>query len=307
MEASVTLKNVSKHFKKKYALSNLTLGIEKGSTFAVIGKSGAGKSTLLRVLATLLEPDHGTVYINGKSTAEFRMLSNRALGYLPDHDMHDPWKTGLENLQVRARFLGIDEQKIESVLQPLIEKFNLTEEIHDFPVTYSRGLKRCLDIVQVLMGDPEILLLDEPTLGLDYTSRNALYSYLHEVKGRKTIAIASNIFTELQLLADRWVVLHLGQIRFDGAMEKLISQINVPFVGVIEFRQENRAAIDALKRGKSVVKIIEFGKSVQIITESFDAFYQNVKKIDPEEIVSLSGSSLNIDNFLDQLLSDEGF
>lgn len=243
MEASVTFKNISKRFEKKYVLSSLTLGIEKGSAFAIIGRDGAGKSTLLRILATLLTPDTGKVYINDKDISNYTAEVKRSIGYLPDHDMHDPWLTGWENLVLRAEFLDIKKSEIENRINPLLQEFEIGEEIQNYPVTYSHGMKRRLDIIQVLLGDPSILILDEPTLGLDYHIRNIFFKYLLKQKGKKTIIVASNEFTEIQTIADRWVVLHHGEIRYDGTLERMSSLVEIPFVGTLEFKNSKKSRL----------------------------------------------------------------
>ncbi len=307
MEASVTLKNVSKHYKKKYVLSNITLGIEKGSVFAIVGRDGAGKSTLLRIISTLLNPDKGTIYINDKDISNQHSEIKKSIGYLPDHDIHDSWLTGLENLKLRARLLGIQEEEFEDKLNPLIKEFDMESEINNYPVTYSRGIKRRLDLIQVLMGDPEVLILDEPILGMDYHARVVLLKYLLKEKGKKTIIIASNEFTEIQTIADRWIVLHNGKIKFDGTMEKMLSHVKIPFVGNIEIKSGSYDVIQALRNYKNISKIRELGKTIQIATNGLKDFYYILEEIDADSIIGFSGHSIRIEEFLDQLISDEGY
>lgn len=307
MEASITLKNVSKHFKKKYVLSNITIGIEKGSAFAIIGRDGAGKSTLLRIISTLLNPDKGTVYINDKDISNQPSETKKVIGYLPDHDMHDSWLTGWENLKLRARLLDIRENEFESRLNPLIREFDMESEIYNYPVTYSRGIKRRLDLIQVLMGEPEVLILDEPMLGMDYHARIVLLKYLLKEKGKKTIVIASNEFTEIQTIADRWIVLHNGKIKFDGTMEKMLSQVEIPFIGNIELKSGRYDVLKTLRNSENIREVREFGKTIQISTDGLKEFCHVLEKIGVDSIVGFSGHSISVEEFLDQLTSDEGY
>ncbi len=307
MEASIALKNVSKHFKKKYVLSNLTFGIEKGSTFAIIGRNGAGKSTFLRILSTLLKADEGILYINGNDMSKSLKDVNKVIGYLPDHDIHDPWLTGLENLKIRANYLGISESEFDSITKPLIEEFEMEDSINNYPVTYSRGIKRRLDIIQTLMGDSEIIILDEPLLGLDYSIRTVLCKYLLRQKGKKTVVIASNEFTEIQTMADRWIVLHDGGIRFDGTLEKMLTHVKMPFIGNLEIKKDGEELDNILANAKNIKEVRDFGNFVQIVTNDFEDFYKITRKIKEENITSISGNSSNIEEFLNLLLSDEGF
>ena len=119
MEASIMLRNVSKFFKKKYVLSNLTLGIEKNTFFAIIGRNGAGKSILLRVISTFMAPDAGEVFINGEDIAKSPQMAKNCIGYLPDHDIHNRWITGWENLRARLnywKYLSLVSKRFVSLL-----------------------------------------------------------------------------------------------------------------------------------------------------------------------------------------------
>jgi len=306
VEASITLKNVSKHFKKRYILSNLSIGIEKDSTFAIIGRNGAGKSTLLRIISSIMEPDNGMVYVNGQEIIQNATKVKKVIGYLPDEDMHDPWLTGRENLAKRAKYLGLRHENFSRQFEPLIKLFELENELDNYPVTYSRGTKRRLDIVQALMGDPEIIILDEPTMGLDYHTRAVLFRYILEHKGRNTIIFSSNEFTEIQTIADRWIVLDRGRIRFDGTLENMIEQIELPFYGNIEFRHGGYQLIKTLQHVKEIKELHDLGKTIQIVTGNMKDFLTILQKVNLDEIISISGSSIHVEEFLKQLNSDEG-
>ncbi|MDO9549160.1 MAG: ABC transporter ATP-binding protein [Candidatus Marinimicrobia bacterium] len=307
MEASITLKNVSKHFKKKYVLSGLSIGIEKGSTFAIIGRNGAGKSTLLRIMSTIMKPDNGTVYIDGKDISQYIKDVKKIVAYLPDHDIHDPWLSGIENLQKRAAYLGISNDEFQKSVMPLVKMFKLEKELTEFPVTYSRGVKRRLDIVQVLMGNPEVIILDEPTMGLDYFSRSILIQYILNHKGKKTFVLSSNEFSEIQTIADRWIVLDHGKIRFDGTLENMVAQIELPFFGNIEFRQGGYQLIKTLQHVKEIKEVRDLGKTIQIVTGNVLDFVTVLKKLNLDDVISISGSSIHIEEFLDQLKTDEAY
>jgi len=307
VEASITLKNVSKHFKKRYVLSNLNIGIEKGSTFAIIGRNGAGKSTLLRIISSIMEPDNGMVYINGQEIIQNAAKVKQVIGYLPDEDMHDPWLTGRENLEKRAKYLGLRHADFSRQVEPLVKLFELEDELDNYPVTYSRGIKRRLDIVQVLMGNPEIVILDEPTMGLDYHIRAVLIRYILEHKGKNTFIFSSNEFTDIQTIADRWIVLDRGRIRFDGTLENMIEQIELPFYGNIEFRHGGYQLIKTLQHVKEIKELHDLGKTIQIVTENMKDFLTILQKVNLDEIISISGSSIHVEEFLKQLNSDEGF
>ncbi|HRS51149.1 MAG TPA: ABC transporter ATP-binding protein [Candidatus Marinimicrobia bacterium] len=305
MEASITLRNVSKFFKKKYVLSNLTLGIEKDSFFAIIGRNGAGKSILLRVISTFMMPDAGEVFINGKDVAKSPALAKNCIGYLPDHDIFDCWITGWENLRARAELLGIPPNRFQAVTEPLISDFNLQEVLDECPVTYSRGAKRCLDLVLVLLGDPQILILDEPTLGLDYRNRASLFKYLLSIKNRKTIIVASNEFTEVQTLAERWIVLDYGKIRFDGTLEKMLTRVDVPFSGEIILRKKDETLLGKIMESGNFSEVYDLDLTIRLTFEKLQDFYDILTTIPDENLAGVTIQSLSIAEFINRLLSDE--
>jgi len=305
VEASITLRNVSKSYQKKYVLTNLTLGIEKNTYFAVIGRNGAGKSILLRTIATAMIPDTGEVFINGADITKAPKLAGNCIGFLPDHDIHDDWLSGRENLKARADLLGISAERFREVAEPLIKSFGLQEILDDYPLTYSRGAKRCLDLVQVLMGEPEILVLDEPTLGLDYHSRLMLFNYLKSVKEQKTIIVASNEFTEIQTLADRWIVLDYGKIRFDGTLEKMLTKVDMPFTGEIILRKKNVALVKSMLDAGLFSNVRHLDLTIQVTFDRLKDFYTVLAKIPEDSLAGLHIHSLSVEEFLIRLLSDE--
>lgn len=305
MEASITLKNVSKHFQKTYLFSNLNLGIEKGTTFAIVGRNGAGKSVLLKLLSTWMTPDAGSVFIRGKEVSQAVNVS-RYIAYLPDSDCHDPWQTGWSNIKYRADLIGLDEKYLKDKVLPLIELFNLKEKLNDYPVTYSRGTKRCLDLVLTLMSDTEILLLDEPTIGLDYQNRWALLQYLLKIKEEKTIVIASNTFTEIHSIADRWIVLEKGVVRFDGTIAKMLSQLEIPFTLELMLQTPDEQVAQRLRQLSSVQKVNEYGLMVRGSVRNINDLPDILKQIDLTNIAGINGQTMSVEEFLNQLLSDEG-
>lgn len=306
MEASITLKNISKHFEGKYVIRNLNFGIEKGSIFAIIGRNRAGKSVLLKILSTITPPDNGTIYIKDQTPKTNRKIKN-SIGFLPDHDIHDPWLTGRENLIHRIHLLGLDETKAKSELTQLLQEFEIEDEVDNYPVTYSKGVKRRLDIVQTLVGNPEILIFDEPLMGLDHHARKILLNYLLKVKGEKTVVIASHEFTEIQTIADRWIVLHEGKIMYDGTIDKMLEQYATPFTVDIELKNKPDNICEELEQLEEVRKVEDFGKTIKVVINRSSDFCNVLNKINLENIIGLSGYLISLNEFIDRLTSDESY
>jgi ABC-type multidrug transport system ATPase subunit len=305
MEASITLKNVSKSFKNYHLFSNLNIGVEKGSTFAILGKNGAGKTVLLKLMATWMLPDSGTIYIRGE-VVDKNDDYLRQIAYLPDCDAHDPWLTGWQNILFRAQLLGLSEAEARMTAEPLIAMFNLQDKLEEYPVTYSRGAKRCLDLVMTLMQPAEIYLLDEPLAVLDYQCRWALLRHLLTIKAEKTIVIATSLFTELQTIADRWIILDEGRVRFDGTLEKMLSKLELPFNVEILLCRENQQILNQIKGIEGVVAIESLGHTIQIALSSATTLPNLLQQLDLNDIAGIKGQIISIEEFINRLLTEVG-
>ncbi len=307
MEASIALKNVSKHFNNRYVLSNLNFGIEKGSTFTILGKNGEGKSTFLKILAGIYKPNSGELYINGKEFFKNRDSITSEIGYLGDIPIHDKNLTVLQNLQVRADYIGMAIDIFEKNSKPLIDRFQLKNYLDKKIETCSTGIKKRLEIVLSLLNDPSILLWDEPLAGLDFNLRKILIKYLLEIKGTKTVVIATNEFTELHTVANRWIVLHNRNIRFDGDLEKMTTQADLPFLGLLEIKKEYSDIINILNENPKISNLSNSGNSIHFQCKNLSEFHQIVETIDHEAILRIACNSIDLEELLNQLLSDEGF
>ncbi|MBN2280838.1 MAG: ABC transporter ATP-binding protein [Candidatus Marinimicrobia bacterium] len=305
MEASITLKNVSKHFKNRYILSNLNFGIEKGSTFVVLGKNSEGKSTFLKLLAGINKPDNGKIYINGMDFSENRKLVS-TLGFLGDLPLYQNNLTVGDNLQKRAQILGIAPKVYEKNKKNLAERFHLFDFLTQKVEECSQGIKKRLSIVLSLINDPAILIWDEPLAHLDFNLRQIVLSYLLEVKGEKTVVVATNEFTELHTIADRWIVLHNRGVRFDGDLEKMTTQINMPFLGQLELKKDKIDEIEKLKHHPGISKFELIGNSLNLQCKNLSEFHEIISSVSTESIIRVSCNSLDLEKLLNQLLSDEG-
>ncbi len=303
MEASIALKKVSKHFKNRYVLSNLNLGIETGSTFVILGRNGEGKSTFLKLLSGHLTPSQGKIYINGHIFSENRHMI-KTIGFMGDNPGYNDSLTLSENLKQRADLLNMPDKLFIKRKNFLAEKFNIQKFLAEKTCICSSGIKKRLALSLSLLNDPDILIWDEPLAHLDFNLRKILLDYLLEIKGQKTVVIATNEFTELHTVADRWLVLHNKGIRFDGDLEKMTTQIDLPFTGEIETAEEQD--ISHLKIHPDVKAISEQGNSIIFQCNGFTAFTQIINSTDPENLLRISCNSIDLEELLNQLLSDEG-
>ncbi len=195
-------------FKTTRALDHVNFVVEKGEIFCLLGPNGAGKTTIIRVLTGQLRSFEGRVRVLDKDPLSQRRDVITQLGLVPQDIALYPELTGRENLEFHARLYNFPSDQIATRVDELLKVAGLTDRQHDRVGTYSGGMKRRLQLVRALLHDPEILFLDEPTLGIDVQSRNAIHEYIRKLPDRgKTVVLTTNYMEEAQKLADRLVIL----------------------------------------------------------------------------------------------------
>lgn len=177
----IILNDVSKRFGSKAALNKVSLRVKKGAVYGLIGPNGAGKSTLIRILATLALPDEGTVSISGLDVAADVKEVRKKIGVTFQDTLVSSLGTAWDHFFLAGKMYGMSNSAIRARAEFLLKEFQLMRASHDSVSTYSGGMRRKLDIALSLLHKPEILILDEPTTGLDPESRNALWHIISSI------------------------------------------------------------------------------------------------------------------------------
>ncbi|MBA5635958.1 ABC transporter ATP-binding protein [Duganella sp. LX20W] len=222
----IELAQVSKSFGAVQALRGVSLTVNQGEMFGLIGHNGAGKSTLFKLMLGLLPATTGTVRVQGVDTAspEFRQVRRR-IGYLPESFVTYDNLTGLEVLQLFADLKHVPRRFCAGVLEQVGMSLAAGRRVH----TYSKGMRQRLGFAQALLGDPDLIFLDEPTNGLDPEGIADFYRILREVRARgATIVITSHILAEIQDRVDRLVIMHSGKVAEQGTLAQLRSRMVLP-------------------------------------------------------------------------------
>ena len=222
MEASITFKAIAKSFRKNMLLADLTFGVEKGSTFVLIGANSSGKSVILKMLVGLIEKDAGMAYINGKDINTRSEETRSVTGYMPQIIDLDDELNIFENLYIHAQLHGLDKKNALDNISHWAEILDISESLSLMPDSLSYGEKRKVIFARAIIHDPEIILLDEPTKGLDPHNRNRVWDVLDKLHANKTIVFATQNFEEAERYADRIAILNNGNIKMDGTLERLI-------------------------------------------------------------------------------------
>lgn len=196
------------------AVDKISFGIDKGMTFGLIGPNGAGKSTTIKMLTTLLPITSGRAYINGHSVEQHPENVRKSIGYVPQLISADGELTAYENLMLSAKLYGVDRKHRHERLDEVLDFLNLTEFKDKLVSGFSGGMIRRLEIGQALVNQPEVLFLDEPSVGLDPSARKMLWSHIHELSKKKgtTILMTTHDMDEADALCDIVALMHLGHI-----------------------------------------------------------------------------------------------
>jgi len=202
----IKMENVCKKFSKKVVLENINMTIEKGEIISIIGKNGSGKTTIVKLLTGLLTQDSGQIFYNNKNLKNFGSEFYSNIGVMLEGNRNMYWYlTGKENIEYFGGLYKMSKKEINRITMPLVELFDLSNDINKPVGEYSRGMKQKLSLILSLINDPEIIFLDEPTLGLDIFSKRFLVQKIKELAQKlgKTIVITSHEFKIVEEISDR--------------------------------------------------------------------------------------------------------
>ena len=220
MEKSIQVKGLQKSYKKLQVLKNVDFQVEKGSIFALLGSNGAGKTTIVKILSTLLKQDGGTAVVNGFDVASKPDNVRQSISLTGQFASVDEILTGRENLIMIAKLWHLTNPRL--VADDLLKRFDLSKAADRRVSTYSGGMRRKLDIAMSLIGNPQIIFLDEPTTGLDPEARIEVWKVVKELaNGGTTVFLTTQYLEEAEQLADRIAILHDGNIIANGTLEEL--------------------------------------------------------------------------------------
>ncbi len=208
-------------------VQGLSLQVRPGEVFGLMGPNGSGKSTLLRVLSTAILPDGGAFRVGGLDGIRERRKARAKLGLMVDRPTHYGDLTGWANAYLFASFYGMEKTKAEGSLTALFDYFDLAEYKDDKAKTYSYGMGKKLALIEAMAHGPEVLMLDEPSLGLDYTSQLSYQRKIRDLTGEGVaVVLASNQVDEVESLCDRVAFLYKGKIVAEGTPDELISSLS---------------------------------------------------------------------------------
>lgn len=278
MIETVRIGGVAKSYGRITAVADVSFALREGETTALVGHNGAGKTTLIKLMLGLVRPTAGTVSVLGENPAAGEVAARRRLGYLPENVSFNMALTGRETLAFYGRLKRVPRSEIAD----LLERVGLTAAADRRIGSYSKGMRQRLGLAQALLGDPAVLLLDEPTTGLDPALRRSFYDIVGESRSRgATILLSSHALTELEGQADRVIIVNRGVKIADGSIDELRGIARLPTRIRVQFADGAAGAADSWMHANSGWRRVN-GRTLEI-----DAA--------PEEKIGLLRSATAID------------
>ncbi|MEM3399898.1 MAG: ATP-binding cassette domain-containing protein [Candidatus Micrarchaeia archaeon] len=219
----INIENLTKRYGNTTAVDSLSLEIESGEVFGLLGPNGAGKTTLISMLCTLIKPTSGTATVAGFDICKAPRKVRERIGIVFQEPSVDDMLTGRENLELHGMLYGMPRTLIEERVEEMLSLVGLKERQDDRVSTYSGGMRRRLELARGLMHSPEILFLDEPTLGLDPASRKNIWDYIKRLAGENgtTIVLTTHYMEEADMLCDRVGIIDNGKLIALGKANEL--------------------------------------------------------------------------------------
>ena len=226
-ESIIEIQDLVKDYGKTRAVDHLNLTIEKGEIFGLLGPNGAGKTTIILTLLGLSEPNSGSVTVNGYNATSEPLKVKRFTGYLPDEVGFSGNSTGLESLVYTAMLNGFSREEATESAKELLRTVGLTETGNNKTKTYSKGMKQRLGLADVLIKKPEIIILDEPTVGIDPKGINEFLNLIRDLSKNKgiTVLLSSHILHQIQKICDRVGILVKGKLQALGHIDDLAKEL----------------------------------------------------------------------------------
>ncbi len=216
---------LTKKFDSLVAVNGIDLEINKGELFSLLGPNGAGKTTTIRMLCCLLKPTRGTASILGHDIVKTPFAVKEVIGVSPQDTILSERLNCWENLALIGKVYGLSSDTVERRSKELLETMELMERAKDQVRKFSGGMKRRLSIAMALVSDPQVLFLDEPTLGLDPQARRTIWEYIAGFKGKKTILLTTHYMEEADFLSDRIGIIDEGNVVALGTSQELKTNI----------------------------------------------------------------------------------
>ncbi len=294
---SITVQNISKSFGPQKALNNVSFSIKKGEIVGFLGPNGAGKSTMMRILTTYYKPDSGNAEVNGFDILKSETDVQKSIGYLPEHNPLYLEMYVKEYLSFNADVYHVSKNKVQEV----IEQTGLGPEAHKKIGQLSKGYRQRVGLAAALLHNPEVLILDEPTTGLDPNQLIEIRKLIREIGKEKTILLSTHIMKEVEAVCDRVIIINKGKLVADKKLEELRTSEEQIIEVEFDFRVEEQLLMQ-LPNVSNVMNVggfvyeISFNTSTDMRPAVFDFAHDNQLKT-----LQLSRKNKNLESLFTEL------
>lgn len=258
---------LSKSFKGNLVVDGVNLFLEQGESVGLIGPNGAGKSTIISMISSLLVPSHGDVRLNGKSIIKHPQNIRKVLGVVPQEVALYGELSAFENLMFFGRIYKMRKKELESKIQEVLEIVGLLERQKELIKTFSGGMKRRINIAASLLHDPQIVIMDEPTVGIDPQSRNHILDTVRLLNREKNITVlyTSHYMEEVEQLCNRMYIMDHGKVIASGTKEELGRILSNEDTILLELETYEEALIEQFLAMESVIQVEKTDQGLKLI------------------------------------------
>ncbi|RMF26713.1 MAG: ATP-binding cassette domain-containing protein, partial [Cyanobacteria bacterium J083] len=257
---AVLIENLKKSYGKTIAVENISLRIEPGEIFGLLGPNGAGKTTTIRCLCTLAKPEAGKIEVGGISALTNPKAVRRRIGYVAQEVALDKVLTGRELLELQAAIYHLPHERAQARINSLLAILGLNEYAEQKTGTYSGGIRKRFDLAAGLLHQPQVLVLDEPTVGLDIESRVIVWEFLQKLRqAGTTVLITSHYLEEIDALADRVAIIERGKVIATGTPSELKNRLGGERI-TLKIREFSPVA--EVEKAKSILSSLDFVEEI---------------------------------------------
>lgn len=269
--------NLKKYFNKTKAVDDISFKVEKGEILGLLGPNGAGKSTTISMISTLLKADEGKILYKGSDIEKEPKKIQKELGFVPQEIALYPSLSGYDNLKFWGKIYGLKGNKLKEKIQEVSQIIGIDKRLNDKVEEYSGGMKRRLNIGSALLHNPEIIILDEPTVGIDPQSRKHILDSVKEInKKGSTVIYTSHYMEEVEYLCDKICIMDEGKIIAKGTKEELVESISAEEKIIIQVENISEKMIEDIKKIPYVDKIAYIENEITIQKKGNNVDYSEI-------------------------------
>lgn len=271
MKLAIVTDNLTKKYDTLVAVNGLNLGVEANTVHGFLGPNGAGKTTTIKMLLGLLKPNAGTIKVLDEEVVGDKPETRMHVGYMPELPKFPKHLTGWELLDIYGRMYGMGKQQREEQLDKLFGLVGLKEREKDAVGKYSKGMQQRLGIAQALLGDPKLIILDEPSLGLDPIGMVEVRELMkHVAKEGVTVFLSSHLLFEVQQVCTHATIIHKGVALASDKLENISKKFAAPAKLLVEVTELRKGIVESIKALPFVSDVIEKDNEISIETKTGD-------------------------------------